>query len=161
MLNVGRLEEILLACREKNPLFLVENEGYPLICSLLALAVAQVTFSELADPFICISPYPFLGLDFPLTLSYGLVKPGLDQPPPLLGDGDRDNDIFEYGVPGIGGNDEPPVGRPDAAPERSFDLCVCRFSGLGEGLRTDDVRRRRCVPVSRDVEDGEATMASG
>ena len=36
--------------------------------------------------------------------SKGLVSPGLDQPPPLAGEGDRDNDILPYGVPGIVGN---------------------------------------------------------
>ena len=53
------------------------------------------------------SPYPFLGLDFPLTVSYGLVSPGLDHPPPRLGDGDRDKDMVPRGVPGIGGNGWP------------------------------------------------------
>ena len=71
MLNVGRLVDIFLACLEKKPLFLVENDGYPLTSSLRAFAEAQVTLSLLvaADPFSCISPYVFLGLDFPLMLS--------------------------------------------------------------------------------------------
>ena len=121
-LNVGRLVDILLACLEKKPLFLVENDGYPLISSLRAFADAQVMFSPLAlaEPFICTSPYVFLGLDFPLTFSYGLVNPGLAQPPPLLGDGERDNDIVPCnGVAGIGGSDwGPPAGRPDEDPVR-------------------------------------------
>jgi len=105
MLNVGRLVEIFLACREKKPWFLVENDGYPLTSSLLAFADAHLLSSLPADPFIWISEYVFLGLDFPLTLSKGLVSPGLDHPPPLLGDGERDNDMFVCGVPGIGGSE--------------------------------------------------------
>lgn len=71
MLNVGRLVDIFLACLEKKPLFLVENDGYSLTSSLRAFAVAQVTLSLLvaADPFSCTSPYVFLGLDFPFMLS--------------------------------------------------------------------------------------------
>ena len=93
ILNVGRLVDIFLACLEKKPLFLVEKDGYPLTSSLLAFALAQVTFSPLDEPLVCTSPYSFLGLALPLTLSYGLVSPGLDHPPPLLGDGERDKDI--------------------------------------------------------------------
>ena len=93
ILNVGRLVDIFLACLEKKPLFLVEKDGYPLTSSLLAFAFAQVTLSPLDRPFVCKSPYVFLGLAFPLTLSKGLVSPGLDHPPPLLGDGERDKDI--------------------------------------------------------------------
>ena len=69
ILNVGRLVEIFRACLEKKPWFLVENDGYPFTSSLLAFADAQVTLSPLAEPFIWISPYLFLGLDFPLTVS--------------------------------------------------------------------------------------------
>ena len=124
-LNVGRLVDIFLACLEKKPLFLVEKDGYPFISSLRAFADAQVTFSPfaLAEPFICRSPYVFLGLDLPLTFSYGLVKPGLAQPPPLLGDGERDSDIVPCsGVAGMGGSDwGPPAGRPDEDPVRWTD----------------------------------------
>ena len=52
ILNVGRLVDIFLACREKKPLFLVENDGYPLTSSLLALAFAQVTPSPFDEPFV-------------------------------------------------------------------------------------------------------------
>lgn len=69
ILNVGRLVDIFLAFLEKKPLFLVEKDGYPLTSSLLAFAFAQVTLSPLDEPFVCISPYVFLGLAFPLTLS--------------------------------------------------------------------------------------------
>lgn len=69
ILNVGRLVDIFLACREKKPLFLVEKDGYPFTSSLLAFALAQVTLSPLKEPFVCVSPYVFLGLAFPLTLS--------------------------------------------------------------------------------------------
>lgn len=103
MLNVGKLVESFLACLEKNPLFLVENDGYPLISSVRAAADCQVTPWLPADPFAVISPCVFRGLDLPLMLSYWLVSPGLDQPPPLLGEGDRDNDMM-LGVPGIGGS---------------------------------------------------------
>lgn len=36
-------------------------------------------------------------------VSKGAVNPGLAHPPPLWGDGDRDNDML-LGVPGIVGN---------------------------------------------------------
>ena len=64
---------------------------------LLALADSQVT--ELAPPF---TPYVFVGLDRPLTVAYGLVSPGLDHPPPGLGDGLRESDMGLFGVPGFG-----------------------------------------------------------
>lgn len=56
-------------------------------------------------------------------LSYGEVNPGLDQPPPLLGDGDRDKDMKEAGVPGIVDNGwaKPFAGSPDEAPGWSVD----------------------------------------
>lgn len=55
-------------------------------------------------------------------LSYGVVKPGVAHPPPLLGEGDRDNDIKE-GVPGMVGNGwaKPLAGSPDEAPGLIFD----------------------------------------
>ena len=69
---------------------------------LLALADSQVT--EL-PPF---TPYAFVGLDRPLTVAYGATRPGLDHPPPGLGDGLRERDIgsdgvLGFGVPGMGG----------------------------------------------------------
>ena len=88
------------------------------------------------------------------------MSPGLDHPPPLLGDGERDKDIEPYGVPGIGGNGWawPPVGKPDEAPRRLPDgRCSCRFN-CGACLVVDDVRRRRCAPVVTWEEEGEARL---
>lgn len=106
-MKLGRLCDNLLAFLEKKPLFLVEKDGYPLISSLFACAEAHVTLLLLVPPLALKGnspPYGFRGLDFPLTLSNGVVSPGLDQPPPLLGEGDRDKDISAAGVPGMGGN---------------------------------------------------------
>lgn len=93
-------------------------------------------------------------------LSYGVVKPGVAHPPPLLGEGDRDNDIND-GVPGILGNGwaKPLAGSPDEAPGRFFDeCCSCTFSGDGMAFAADEDRRRRCDPVDTWVADGEARL---
>ena len=92
-LNLGRLLESFRACLEKNPLFRVEKDGYPFTSSLRAFAEAHVTPVLTGPPLICKSPYAFLGEDLPLRVSKGLVRPGLDHPPPARGEGDRDNDI--------------------------------------------------------------------
>lgn len=65
--------------------------------SVLAFADSQVT--EFGPPLTPL--YDFAGLDRPLSLTCGLDKPGLAQPPPGLGDGLRDKDIGRFGVPGI------------------------------------------------------------
>ena len=107
MVKLGRLCDNFLAFLEKNPLFLVENEGYRLISSRLASADAHVTLLPLVPPLAVKGnslTKGFLGLDLPLAFSNGVVSPGLDQPPPLLGEGDRDRDMSAAGVPGMGGN---------------------------------------------------------
>lgn len=121
MLNLGKLADIFLDCLEKNPLFLVENDGYPLTSSLLAFADAHVTL--FAPPLR--SAYAFLGLVLPLPKAEP-SRPGVDHPPPLLGEGDLDRDIWlsglpPDGVPGIAasGCAKARAGRPDVAPEVS------------------------------------------
>lgn len=62
----------------------------------LALADAHVTPSPLIPPLLCRSVCIFRGDDLPLRISYlsnWFVKPGLAQPPPALGEGDRDKDM--------------------------------------------------------------------
>ena len=56
-------------------------------------------------------------------LSYGVVSPGLAHPPPLLGEGERDKDMNEAGVPGMVDNGwaKPFAGSPDEAPGYSVD----------------------------------------
>ena len=51
-------------------------------------------------------------------LSNGVVSPGLDHPPPRLGDGDLDKDMGLEGVPGMVDNGwkKPSAGSPDEAP---------------------------------------------
>ena len=125
-LKLGRLLEtvleMFLACLEKKPLFRVENDGYPLTSSLLAFADAQVTPPPPEFPFAYISPYPFRGDDLPLAESKGSAKPGLDHPPPRLGDGDLDNDMSSSGVPGRdeNGSSVPGAVSPDVAPVSWF-----------------------------------------
>ena len=95
------------------------------------------------------SPYPFLGDDLPPSVSNGLVSPGLDQPPPRLGEGDRESDIPEAGVPGMGGNEwvEPDAVSPDVAPK----LCFAAVGLLDVDFKGDltlDDRRRLCDSVA-------------
>ena len=54
MLKVGKLVDILLACREKKPWFWVEYDGYPLTSALLALAVSHEMLVP-ADPIHLVS----------------------------------------------------------------------------------------------------------
>jgi hypothetical protein len=133
-LNLGKLLEIFRACLEKNPLLRVEKEGYPFTSSLRAFAEAQVTPFVEGPPLICKSPYAFLGEDLPLKVSYGLVKPGLDHPPPALGEGDRDNDMSEPSLAG------------------------CDFGGtLNTGRCAEDAPRRLAFSAPRDP-DGALTL---
>ena len=146
MLNLGRLWEICRACLEKKPLFLVENDGYPLISSLLAFAEDHVTPFDPGPPFVYTSEYPLRGEERPLMVSNGLVKPGLAHPPPALGDGDRDRDMSSLaGVPGIVGNDcaRTRAVSPDAAPMLLVVADVCKIE-LGDDLTLEE-RRLRCV----------------
>lgn len=87
------------------------------------------------------------------------MRPGLDQPPPPLGEGERDKDMLVYGVPGIGGRGWAGPPKPDVVPKRSLD--GCDPDRLREGvclLAADDVRRRRCAPGCVWVEAGDATV---
>ena len=80
-------------------------------------------------------------------VSNGLVKPGLDHPPPWVGEGDRDNDMLGWspcrGLPGREGNGAANLRAvsPDVAPR------VLRAAGFGGTVEdfTLDERRRRCV----------------
>ena len=84
-------------------------------------------------------------------LSKGVVNPGLDQPPPRLGEGDRDRDMYA-GVPGIGGKGwaNPFAGSPEEAPPRNFEVSGSeRLSAdVGNRLAADEERRRRCDPLA-------------
>jgi hypothetical protein len=60
----------------KKPLLCVENEGYPLTPSLLALADSQLT----EEPSW--ARYVVRGVVVPLPSPNGVVRPGLAQPPP-------------------------------------------------------------------------------
>jgi hypothetical protein len=71
---MGRLVDILRKCFEKKPWFLGVKLGYPFTSALRAWAEAQVTF--------CKGP-------FDPPESYGVFRPGLDQPPGR-GEGDLD-----------------------------------------------------------------------
>ena len=76
ILKSGKPFDNFLMCRAKKPLFRDISCGYPpLISSVLAFADSKVTASCRGRP----------------------VKPGLVQPPPVRGEGDRDNDM--PGVP--------------------------------------------------------------
>lgn len=44
-----------------------------------------------------------IGLALRLELLYGVVKPGLDHPPPRCGDGDLESDMLPCVSPGVGG----------------------------------------------------------
>jgi len=79
--------------RAKKFLFWVENEGYMLSPALFSRADSHMTGVPL-DP-----EFPLVGLERPLVL----MSPGLAQPPPGTGDGLRDKDISELGVP-VDGN---------------------------------------------------------
>jgi hypothetical protein len=72
---------------------------YPRTFALLACAVAQVTLFALP------LAYDLAGLALLLVPSCGVVRPGLAQPPPLCGEGERDRDMSlapaDTGVPGI------------------------------------------------------------
>ena len=117
---------------------------------LLALADSQVTVFVPA-----LRPYVFAGLDRPLTVAYGLASPGLDHPPPGLGDGLRESDMGLFGLPGFG---VPGIGgrgcalRGDARESLSSP---CRFKLLGT-FEAEDRRRRweKDCPIEEE-EDAE------
>ena len=95
-------------------------------------------------PLVYSSPYPFRGEDLALTESKGSAKPGLDQPPPCLGEGDRDNDMMNPGVLGIGDNGGTMAGAvsPDVAPESWFPDVVGPEKYVRGSFTLDE--RRRC-----------------
>jgi len=78
-------------------------------------------------------------------VSKGLVNPGLDHPPPALGDGDRDNDMFGafVGVPGMVGRlgIAPCAVSPVVAPEFWAAAALWEFA---MDFKLEE-RRRRCV----------------
>lgn len=89
LLNRGRLLDIRRMCRVKKPWFWVEKDGYPFIPTVLILLSQGVEAPLDAEK-------PLLGLDRPLVL---MVRPGLAQPPPGIGEGLRESDIAVFGVP--------------------------------------------------------------
>ncbi len=78
------------------------------------------------------------GLERPLTLANGLVRPGLDHPPPGLGDGLRDSVIGIFGVPGIVGRMCSREGEASVSFEAPWS---CKLGGAFED-DTEDFRRR-------------------
>lgn len=100
---------------------------------LLAFADSHVT--ELEES---VTGSATAGLERPLRLAYGLVRPGLDHPPPGRGEGLRDNVMGKLGVPGMVSRVWPPR-RGDV----SLSLEVpwrCRLEGTL--LDTEDLLRR-------------------
>lgn len=97
-----------------------------------------------------------------LELALAGVRPGLDQPPPGCGEGDRDSDMGERsdaaGVPGMAGSGaraKVPADRPDEVPSisRAGDDCCRRRIG-----RLTEERRRRCEPVEGSGADEESSV---
>ena len=108
------------------------------------------------------SPYPFLGDDLPPRVSNGLVSPGLDQPPPRVGEGERESDISKAGVPGMGRNGrvEPSAVSPDVASKLCFAAAGLLDVGFQGDLTLDD-RRRLCDSVAWwAVVDWDASVTS-
>lgn len=97
-------------CRVKKPWFCVEKDGYPFMPVDLILAVSQGVEAPLEGE------KTLFGLDRPLVL---MVKPGLAQPPPGIGDGLRERDI-----PAV-------LGVPAAFKEHEMSVSgPCRFWGV-------------------------------
>ena len=113
--------------------------------SVLAFALAHVTLPLLlAPPFVYRSGYAFLGEDLPPIDPNSLLRPGLAQPPPARGEGDRDNDISVDGVPGmVESRPEPRPLRPDVAPMSRLGI-LSRSSLEGGCFVLEDLRRRCC-----------------
>jgi hypothetical protein len=118
---------------------------------LLALADSQVTV--FVPPF---TPYVFAGLDRPLTVAYGFVSPGLDHPPPGLGDGLRESDMGSLGLPGFG---VPGIGGRGCALREGDEYeslsAPCRAKLFGT-FEAEDRRRRweKDCPIEEE-EDAE------
>jgi len=105
-----------------------------LICALFADAVAHVTLAAL--PLM----YDLVGLPLLLVPSLGMVRPGLAQPPPLCGDGERDKDMSlpaDTGVPGM-------VERMRLAPAlpKVLDVVPKSDGGICGALLVAEERRR-------------------
>jgi len=90
-LKRGRLLESRRMCLVKKPWFWVANEGYPPFPLRFVFVDSHTTGAPL-DP-----EYALDGLDRPLVF-----RPGLAHPPPGAGEGLRDKDMAESGVPGNG-----------------------------------------------------------
>lgn len=89
--------------------------------ALLAFAELQVTLCAPFDVAKVLTRGLTLRapLPLPLPLPYGLigvVRPGLDQPPPGCGDGDRDSDMDAVAVVGVGSR-PPLLPSPDTTGE--------------------------------------------
>lgn len=86
---------MFLICLLKKPLFELEYEGPPFSCAVFFLALSH----EMAPPLL-LDVKVSSGVLRPLPSRYGLVRPGLDQPPSSRGDGLRERDI-EVGILGV------------------------------------------------------------
>jgi hypothetical protein len=84
LLKKGRLAEILRMCFPKKPELASWYAGYPLTWWLLAWAEAQVT--------LWFWLYDVTGVVLLLWAKLAL-SPGLAQPPPRFGEGDRESDM--------------------------------------------------------------------
>lgn len=123
--------DILRKCFAKKPWFLGVKPGNPFTSALLAWAEAQVTLWD--EPF---AP----------PESYGVFKPGLDQPPGL---GDGDLDMSTAGVPGMVGRASPsePPESPLVVPSL-LGRPRLRFGGCV--LAADERRRRWPALLEKD-----------
>lgn len=131
-------------CLPKKPWLRGLKAVYPFTSALRAWAEAQVTLCE--PPFA-------KGLARP-PVSYGVLRPGLDQPP---GRGDGDLDMSKLaGVPGIVGRASPgePPAMPLVVPTRLRDSEASSRLRVG-GWRAAEERRRRW-PDEAEKELGEA-----
>ncbi|KAK2764547.1 hypothetical protein FQN54_009242 [Arachnomyces sp. PD_36] len=141
IVNRGSDAEIFLLDREKNPVFLVSNDGYAFTRLLWLFAAAH----DFALPPLLVTPKP--GLDRPLCGLYG-AKPGLDHPPPGRGEGDLDNDMYDdatgaFGVPGMGLRGARPKVGPDELPH-SLGTYEDSWRFKPGGGTVEDDRRRWC-----------------
>jgi hypothetical protein len=146
--NLGRLADIFRRCLEKKPLLRVEKDGYPLTWSLLAFAAAQdiLLLPSAAEPLI--SPNTRRGEE-PRLLPVPVVRPGVDQPPPGRGEGERESDMgrSSNGVDaaGIGGREggrtKVPEGTEELVPRPLSESAGLSLSIIRGWMTAEDRRR--------------------
>jgi hypothetical protein len=119
-------------------------------CALLACAVAHVTLFALP------LAYGLAGLALLLVPSYGVVSPGLAQPP-LCGEGERDRDMSlaptDTGVPGM-------AERMRSTPLPNLPEVVPKSVVMIFGVLVAE-ERRRCWEESICGSDGESRLGNG